>query len=132
MTISEAASSDFFFRCQDLEIGLQVEADILAMLVEPKRHLFYNRAYGAGVEAHENAPSGLTRELLLAYEVVSAFAIRNGRVTDGSNGPDRRALSSQSVIEVRTLPNGNIDVAVGYIAYTDSGKLRGVSVPLGG
>ncbi len=129
MTIDEAASSDVFFYWDSLEVDVNLEADLLAMVLQAKGRLFYNRSYGCDLQGYENAPNALLRAILLPYDVVNGFAERNLRVTDGSRGhPDRRALTSQDAVEVEQ-EKGEMNLAIGYIKFTDAEAFGKISVP---
>ncbi len=129
MTIAEAASSDVFFYWDSLDEGVNLEADLLALVLQSKGRLFYNRSYGCGLQGYENMPNALLQGVLLRYDVVNGFAERNLRVTDGSKGyPDRRALTSQDAVEVEQGKD-EMNLAIGYIKFTDAVTLGKIAVP---
>lgn len=129
MTISEASSSDVFFYWDSLDEDICMEADLLAMLLQTKGRLFYNRSYGCGVQTYEGPPNTLLPNILLRFDIVNGFSDRNQRVTDGSRGyPDRRALTSQAAVEVEQ-EGPEMNLAVGYVRMKDADDFKTISVP---
>jgi hypothetical protein len=105
--------------------------DVLAGLVQPKRSLFYSRSYGAGISDYEAAPISLSMMVMLRYEAARFMAIRNGLVTDGNDGPDRRAATSQDLVTVQQDGAG-LDVVVPYVMLADMAQPRAASITVGG
>jgi 3-deoxy-D-manno-octulosonate 8-phosphate phosphatase KdsC-like HAD superfamily phosphatase len=99
-----------------LPVEDETQHDLKTGLMQEKRKLFYNRSDGAGISAYENSGSGVALVAGLLYDIVTWITARNGEVTDGTKGTkDRRAVTSQSVIEVTQGDSGEVDVDVGYI-----------------
>lgn len=117
--MSEMISSDYFFYYGLVDQRAEISSDITQGVMQPKRSLFYDRSFGAGISEYENTPGGLSLEVGIKYDIASWIAQRNSEVSDGSNDTrDRRAVASQGSISVEQ--NGtDIDVAVLYIPYFD-------------
>ena len=123
------AQSFFYWGLTDL--ASEVNDDILAGLVQPKRSLFYNRGYGAGLAEYENAPMGLSTNVMMRYEATKFMAVRNSVVTDGNLGPDRRAATSQELVSVEQ-EGPAINARMSYIMLADMTRARSMQVPIGG
>lgn len=110
-----------------LPVEEETQHDIKTGLMQEKRKLFYDRSDGAGISEYENSGAGVALVAGLLYDIVTWITARNGEVTDGTKGTkDRRAITSQSAIEVNQGDNGEVDVEVGYIML-GSGKYSSVS-----
>lgn len=110
-----------------LPVDDETHHDLKTGLMQEKRKLFYNRGFGAGISDYENMGSGVALVAGLMYDIVTWITSRNGDVTDGTKGTkDRRAITSQSVIEVNQGGAGEVDVSVGYILL-GSGKYSTVA-----
>jgi hypothetical protein len=106
----------------------EVQADLELGMVQPKRSLFYDRSYGAGVPDRENGPVSAVGLVGIKYDVASFVALRNSRVSDGSGGTrDRRVAASQSTVDVTVKKNsGEVGVHLGYILFADMGSMKSV------
>lgn len=121
---------DYFFFYGQVDQRKEIEADLITLVMQDKRSLFYDRSFGAGIGEYENTPGGLSLEVNMKYDIATAIAKRNYEVTDGTNGTrDRRAISSQSAIRIDQAP-GEVDVQVLYIPYFDYQNPGIVRVPL--
>jgi hypothetical protein len=120
-----------FFYWGLMPLADEVADDILAGLVQPKRSMYYNRSYGAGLSDYENAPISLSNLVMIKYEAAKFMALRNNLVTDGNSGPDRRAATSQNLVSVQSNGAG-IDVTVPYIMLADMTKPGSASLQFGG
>jgi hypothetical protein len=120
-----------FFYAGQIPIEDEIYDDVLVGLIQPKRALFYNRGYGAGIADFENAPMNLGTMVMIKYEAARFMALRNGVVTNGNGYPDRRTASSQSIVTVET-DGPAINVSVGYIMLSDMVRSKAVSIPIGG
>jgi hypothetical protein len=122
---------DHFYFYGKIDESEELEADLFQGLIQDKRSLFYNRAYGAGVPSYENAPGGFYLQVSLPYDIVLWFAKRNQVVSDGSNGyRDRRAVTSQTVISIEQKV-GQLDVNVPYVPYFNRERMQALQVPIG-
>jgi len=131
MTLQELSSSDFFFYWDTADRKQVIEADLMAMMLQPRRSLLYNREYGCGISEYEGVPNTIAIQIMLRFDIVNSFATRNSRVADGREGmPDRRALTSQSVIAIEQ-EGGDIDVVVNYVSYEDASNPKQLTVPWG-
>ena len=122
---------DGFFWWGERDIETEIADDVLLGLLQPKRSLFYNRAYGSGIGLLENTPNGLSLQIMGRYEATKMMAIRNSVVSNGSNGPDRRAVTSQGSIKIESDNQGNVDFTVYYLSMYDYQTRRSVSLPIG-
>lgn len=132
MTPSEASSSDIFFFHDTMDISAQIEADLLAGLLQPRGGLYYNRSYGDDVVGMENHPNSIIQQILATFSVITFIGIRNMRVSNGTGGhPDRRVAASQDQITVE-LSGPEMNVSVSYVELRDLSSLRTTSTPIGG
>jgi len=119
--------SFFYWGLEDLPT--EINDDVQWGLIQPKRSMFYNRGYGAGLAEFENAPIGLQSMVLIKYEAAKFMAVRNSVVTNGSSGyPERRVATSQDIITVDVDGNGQapgLNVNVPFIMLTNMKKSRG-------
>jgi hypothetical protein len=103
----------------------EVQADLELGMVQPKRSLFYDRSYGAGVPDCENGPVSAVGLVRIKYDVASFVALRNSRVSDGSGGTrDRRVAASQSTVDVAVGRAGEVDVHLGYVMFADMRSMK--------
>lgn len=125
---------DTFFYYGQNELEIETKSDLLAILLQPKRSLFYSRALNAaGVKEYENMPSGIMLRINLPYDIVDSIAKRNQFVSSGENGnPDRRVALSQNTIRLQTDNQGNVDVSVLYIPLADFRQTQSLQVGLQG
>lgn len=130
-SLQQLADIDIFFYYGDNDLGLEVEAELLRGILQPKKSMFYNRDEGAGVFEYENRPSGLTIDVGLRYDIANWVSVNNTRVTDGSEGyPDRRIAVSQNTIKI-DRKNGQMDISVLYIPFFNYQKPNVASVQVG-
>lgn len=131
MNQTQAGNSDYFFRYDAVPNRELVEAEISQLLVQRKRKLFYNRSWGCGIPEQEQLPNiGIVRATI-GFDVVSAIALRNTRVTDGQNGVDRRAFASQQTVNVEQK-GADLAVEAGFIMVGElSASRTGAVVPWG-
>ena len=130
--LSELGDMDMFFYHGQVELDVEIEHDIIAGLIQPKRSLYYNRQDGAGVHEYEGHPNTIALDVGLRYDIINWIARRNLTVGDGnSNTKDRRVLASQSAIKI--LREGqNIDIQVLYIPLFKADQPKIVGFPIGG
>lgn len=130
-TAAQLGSSDEFFYYGSNDIAFEIEADLLAVCVQPKRSLFYSRTIGAGVSESENYANGISLSIGLRFDIVNSIAILNERVSDGSDGDrDRRVAASQNTVTIEQ--NGEeMDILVQYIPLADAKAVSNISIPIG-
>lgn len=106
-------SSNFFYWGR-VKLEDEVVDDVRAGLMQPRRSLPYFRDYGAGIPEWENTPINANALVQIRYEAVKFVGLRNRVVSDGNAGPDRRAVTSQSIVEAEASGAG-LDVTVPVI-----------------
>lgn len=119
---SKIASSDYFFYQGEDKIPVvdECKADLMRVLVQPKKSCFFFRSEGAGIKDYENYPIGILLQINLQFGVADAIAFRNTYVTNGQdNYPDRRVATSQQSIDYAADDKGNIDLSIFYYLYVD-------------
>lgn len=126
------ASTDYFFYFQQNELHSQCEADLSAILMQPKRKMYFNRQFGSGAGAFRNYPVGFMLQLGVGFSIADSVAYRNTTVTDGSNGSiDRRIAASQSSITVDNDDKGDVDITVLYYLFADQKKPQSLKMNTG-
>jgi hypothetical protein len=112
------------------DIQEETRSDIQALLLQPKRSLFYSRDRGAaGLDDYENTPIGIAQQVQLPYDIVSAIAERNLYVSAGENGKDRRVATSQNQVFVSTdQKSGSLSVQVNFLALSDLENIQTIRV----
>lgn len=129
--IEQLADFDLFFYYGDNNLDLETQSDVLQVVVQPRRRLFYDRSNGAGIEDLENPPNNTLLDVAARFEVAAAVARRNLEVSSGESGtPDRRVATSQAVIEILRSRNA-MDVAVLYVPFADHETQRSVTASVG-
>jgi len=114
------ASSDYFFNYGLLDSKDEAKHDLIEVIVQPQKSMFFFREFGAGIKNMENFPSGLRLRIAVTYGIANAVAFRNTVVTDGSEDyPDRRLAVSQDSIEYKQDDAGNLDLSIFYFLYAD-------------
>ena len=126
------AVMDGFFWWGEIPLDDEVADDVSMVLMQPLGELFYDRSYGSSLPDLENSSSRLMLQVGARFSAVQAVALRNERVSDGTNGPDRRVATSQSVVEVEEKPGGGAEVTVLYIPLGGTRRARKVVTPVGG
>jgi hypothetical protein len=122
---------DWFFYWGQMSLDDEVREDIRAVVIQPRKSIFYDRSYGSAVGEAENSGSQLVKQIGARYSAVQAIALRNGRVTDGTNGPDRRVLTSQAIIGIEDTENG-FNLEVYYTPMSGTRRVQKVVAPIGG
>jgi hypothetical protein len=130
-------AAEGFFYVGKVPIAEEVAEDILVGLGLSKRSGFYNRDYGAGLAEFENVPISLVTLVQMKLSVMNFFAKRNqvvtsGQMIEGLPSLDRRALTSQSVIDVVDEGNGQVSISIQYIMMADLTKSYSLKAPIGG
>lgn len=122
----------FFYGEPGSDLAMEIESDLVAGCIQPKKSLFYNRRDAAGVPEKENHPNAFVLQILTKYDIVKWNAWRNTQVSDGTNGnPDRRIALSQSSIAIQQSGQ-NMDILVNYIPFSNIKKPANVSIPMNG
>ena len=112
---------DTFFYYGKGTVQDENEQDLLQLVKQPEKFMFYNRQFGCSVKY--NFPMSIINHSLVAYSIASAIATRNQNVSDGSSGTvDRRIAASQNSISVEDGKNGERNIDVLYFNYTDTAK----------
>ena len=122
---------DYFFYYGEVNLNDEIQNDVLAVLIQPKRSLYFNRSNdSAGIEGYENYPISAALQILVSYDIMSAMGKRNLNVSDGSsNTKDRRIAISDELISVE-FQGEEINVSVRYISLNDL-KTRELIIPVG-
>ena len=123
-------SFDYFYFYGKPDLENEIASEILALLMQPTRSLFYSRGYNAaGVANFENAPNAIITQVVLPYDIVEAISRRNGLVSNGSQGNrDRRIAVSQQTVTVEGKES-ELDLSVEYILLADN-STDNISLPL--
>lgn len=128
--IAQITDWDNFFYYGDGELEDECEFDLYQLLLQPKRSLYYNRRESAGVTEYENNPNSLSLQVNARYEIASAIAYRNSIVVNGSNNTkDRRMAVSQNTIGFEAR-NGDLNIKILYILYSNFENPQDKSFPL--
>lgn len=110
---------DTFFYYGKGSIQDENEQDLLQLVQQPARSMFYNREYGCDVKY--NFPISAVNQSLVAYSIAMAVSNRNQNVSDGESGlPDRRIAVSQNTITISDGSQGERDISVLYFNYADT------------
>jgi hypothetical protein len=126
-----SVSIDSFFFAGDMDIDKEIKDDIEVSVMQSKRSLPYFREYGGNLEQYLNIPFSYTTVIKIRYEITSWIAQRNSYVSNGDNGtPDRRAVSSQSVIDVEKY-NMGMNIGIRYIPLYATDTMKAVSINMG-
>lgn len=126
------ASSDYFFYYQNIDFRDMCKHDLLELLSQPARSMYFFSKYGAGIKNFENFPTGFIMRIGITYGIANAIAKRNTFVTDGSGGtPDRRIATSQEAVEYEQGEMGNLDVSVFYFLFADLKKQDNIKLSTG-
>ena len=131
--IKEIASSDLFFFYDTVSIEQGNEADLVTSILQPKKSLFYNRKYGAGISESINYPNAIAMKVGIPYDIVDTVSTRNTQVVDGtSQQKDRRFAASQESVKIEQNNKGEIETTVSYINFNDFEEQSvNISLPMG-
>ena len=123
-TLDELGSWDLFFFYGQNDIELEIQSDLMGLVLQPLRSLFYNNRESGGVDGYENYPNDLNLQINCRFTIADAVAWKNGQISDGSDGiTDRRIAVSQNSIQF-TKQNGELNIEVLYIPYLDFNKFN--------
>jgi hypothetical protein len=130
--MSVLQSWDNFFYYDQNEFDLNIESELMMLLLQHPRSLFYDNQESAGIAGYENFPNDLTLQIFGRYSIAAAVAWKNRQVTDGSDGTtDRRIAVSQNFINFNAN-GGNLDVNIVYIPYKSYTSYKTISANIGG
>lgn len=129
--LTELSDINIFFYYGELDLDLEIESDIMQLLTQPKKSMFYNRSFGCGVHENENYPNTLLLEIMMRFDIANGIYRRNLEVGDGTNGTKERrvAVSQWSIVTERN--KGNLNLAVNYIPFIDYKNLKSTNLPIG-
>lgn len=128
--IDKLTDFDNFFYYGSGNLDDEIKSDLLIMLMQPNRSLYYSRNdNSAGIKKYENQPQTINLDIGVRYDIVSAIGKRNLNVS--SNSPNRQVAASQSQIVINR--NGvNVDISLLYLPLKDYRKPDTLTLPLGG
>lgn len=130
--IKTLSSWDNFFYYGQNDFDLELESDLMMLLLQPGRSLFYNNQESAGISDYENYPNDLILQIYGRYSIAAAIAWKNRQISDGSNNTkDRRIAVSQNFIKFKA-DGGNLDISVVYIPYSQYNKFKTMNARIGG
>ncbi len=133
MDLTQYKDFDNFFYYGQGDFEIEQKSNVLSTVVQPSRSLFYDRFYdSAGIHQYENNPSSITIQILIPYAIVSALAKMNSIVSNGENGLDRRIAVSQNLIKVNIGKDGQINISIQFILFSNINSAQNVSLPMGG
>lgn len=117
----------FYYGENVIEKDVEDEFDVWCGILQPLKSLFYFREEGAGVSQSENLPNTLSLLMGLNYNITKWFAFRNSYVSDGrDNFPDRRIAVSQQTIGIEQDNQGNLNIDLFYISFSDYEKPKNI------
>lgn len=121
---------DTFFYYGNGTVQDENEQDLLQLVNQKSKSMFYNRQYGCDVKY--NFPMSVINQSLVAYSIASAISTRNQNVSDGSsNTTDRRIAVSQNSISVEDGSNGERNISILYFNYADTSKPSQSNIQVG-
>ena len=131
--IREISSSDLFFFYDTIGIEQSNEAELVTAVMQPKKSMFYNRRFGAGVSESTNYPNTIAMIVGIPYDIIDSIAIRNTQVVDGTRKQkDRRLASSQGAISLSQDKDGGIEVRLSYINFFNYEEQNtNITLPIG-
>lgn len=119
---------DNFFYHGSGNLDDEIKSEVLIMLLQPKRSLFYSRNdNAAGITRYENQPQSVQLEIGLRYDIVSAIGKRNLNVS--KENPNRQIAASQSQITI-TRENTNVNVSILYLPLKDFRKPDSIEISI--
>lgn len=133
-TVNDEQLKDFdnFFYYGYGKIEDETKSDVMCILTQHKRSLFYSRNLNsAGISDYENYPNSMIKQILIPYDIVIALSKRNQYVSNGRNGTkDRRIAISQANIRIEEK-KFETKITVLYIPMADFKTTQSVSSSLG-
>ena len=132
MSLEESQDFDNFFYYGQGNLEKETESDILSLISQSARSLYYDRFYdSAGIDQFENSPISVIIQVLLPFAIVSAISKRNTITSGDGSSIDRRVAVSQNLISVEKGGDGEVNIQVGYVLFSDINTKQNVSIPLG-
>jgi hypothetical protein len=130
-SLSQLGSFDQFFYYGKADLDYENKSDALQLALQPKRTMYYNNDFGCGIANKRNFPNVIGLQILLKFEIATAFAQRNTVVTDGTNDTrDRRLAVSQTSIGFEQN-GGEMNCNIYYIQYYNYQKGTITKMPMG-
>ena len=128
--VSQLQDFDNFYYYGLGDLQNETAGDLLQILVQQKRTLFYSRSRNAaGIQ--ENHPNSVKIRTLFPFDIVSAISKRNQSTGNGQNGTkERRVATSQNQVQVKQ--NGSeADISVFYVPFVDINQKNKVGFQIG-
>lgn len=118
MDSNQLADFDNFFYYGSGDLEDEIASDLLQLLVQPKRSLYYSRSRNsAGIP--ENYPNSSRYKFLVPYDAISAISKRNNTVGNGQSGTkERRVATSQNMVLVEQK-SSLVNISLFYIPFTN-------------
>jgi len=131
-SIDELSSWDIFFYYGQSNIDLEMQSDLMLLVLQSDRSLYYDRRESGGVAGYENHPNDLNLQVNIRYNIANAVAWKNGIYASGIDGmPDRRIALSQNSISF-SKSGGELNVALLFIPYFNFNNYKIINVPMAG
>lgn len=132
MDYGRSSDVDNFFFSGEVDIDTQITSEVLQSLMQPKRSMFFNRSFGAGIPDYENKPLTAQLQIGMAYDIITGIARRNQEVPNGSDGTtDYRAVASQSGVVVEA-DGDTLGVSVWVIPLHSLQSRKIPAIPISG
>lgn len=128
--VSQLSDFDTVFYYGQGELRDEIASDLLQILTQGARSLFYSRSRNAaGIQ--ENAPNSVSSKVLVPFDIISAISKRNDSTGNGQNGSkERRVATSQNQVKVER-EGSNADVLVYYVPFSDINQKNRVGFQVG-
>lgn len=121
----------FYYAESGSDVDIEIQSDVLAGLIQPKRQMFYNNQEGAGIKEKENTPLSLIMQIGVRVNIVNWISKRNSEVTDGTNNTvDRRVAISQQSIAMQYDNTGALQITANYIPFKSTQTANISSLPI--
>jgi len=129
--VEDRIDTFFFYGEPGSDIGNETRSDLLSLLIQDKRSMFFNRQFGCDITKRENIPNAVTLFITTRFDIVNAVSFRNTTLPDEQGSPkDRRVAVSQTSINFISGPNG-VDMEIKYIPFSKNQKARPLQLPIG-
>lgn len=130
MDANQLADFDTVFYYGQGELRDEIASDLLQILTQGKRSLFYSRSRNsAGVQ--ENIPNSVSSKVLVPFDIISAISKRNDTTGNGQNGSrERRVATSQNQVKVEQK-GSTADISVYYVPFFDINQKNRVGFQIG-
>jgi len=115
----------------DDAVNQEIAMDVQVGIIQQKRSMYYDRSYGCAIS--ENSPAGLGFIVNTRHSVATFIAERNLTTGDGTGATvDRRAITSQNLIQLLQDRIGNTQISVMVIPMRQQLETMRLNVPIGG